>query len=165
MASHFTPAKPEDIPVVRALIQQRIDWMDAVGIRQWNISNYWEAYPVEYFQEKVRLGQLMILRRQGEERLIGAAVLADSDPFWDDDPTPAYYIHNLATALDIKGAGAEIIALCEALALERGINRMRLDCNRTNEFLNRYYEERGYLPVGPVDRGAYHGLKREKLLK
>lgn len=165
MSYSFTPATMADIPAVRDLIQKRIDWMDEVGIRQWNISNYWQAYPVEYFEEKVCADELMVLRRQGEDRIIGAVALIEKDPFWDGDPTPACYIHNLVTALDVRGIGAEIISRCEVIALERGVDRMRLDCNRTNEFLNRYYEEKGYLPAGDVDRGAYHGLKREKLLK
>jgi len=165
MAYHFTVATAEDIPAVRDLIQQRIDWMDEVGIRQWNTCNYWDAYPMAYFEKRVSQNALMVVRRENEERIIGAVVLVDEDDFWDGDTTPAYYIHNLATALDVKGLGAEIVAMCEELVRQRGCERMRLDCTKSNEFLNRYYEEKGYVVVGEVIKEFYHGVKREKLLK
>ena len=120
MAYRFTVATAEDIPAVRGLIQARIDWMDEVGLEQWNKSNYWAVYPVSYFEEKVRASELWVLRRENEERIIGSVVLIDQDDFWGGDTTPAYYIHNLATALDVRGVGSEIVSLCEELVLQRG---------------------------------------------
>ena len=165
MSYSFTPATMDDIPAVRDLIQKRIEWMDKVGIEQWNKVNYWAVYPVSYFEEKVRAGELWVLRRENEARIIGSVVLIDQDDFWAGDDTPAYYIHNLATALDVKGVGAEIVALCEDLVRQRGCDRMRLDCTKSSVFLNRYYEEKGYRSVGELTAGAYCGIKREKLLK
>lgn len=165
MLYSFTTATIADIPAVRDLIQKRIQWMDEVGIEQWNKSNYWAVYPVEYFEAKVRAGELRVLRRQDEERIIGAVVLIDEDDFWAGDTLPAYYIHNLVTAMDARGAGGIIVSLCEELVRERGCDRLRLDCTKGSEFLNRYYEERGYTVVGELTAGAYCGIKREKLLK
>ena len=165
MAYSFTPAAAADIPAVCELIQKRIEWMDAVGIEQWNKVNYWGVYPTSYFEEKVRAGELWVLRREGEERIIGSVVLINEDDFWAGDTTPAYYIHNLATALDCPGVGSEIVSLCEEIVRSRGCDRMRLDCTKSSAFLNRYYGERGYAVVGELTAGAYCGIKREKLLK
>ena len=30
-----------DLPQVYKIIDDRIHWMDAVGIRQWNVTDYW----------------------------------------------------------------------------------------------------------------------------
>ena len=39
-----------DIDSIIKVIQDRIDWMDEVGIEQWNKTSYLEVYPREYFE-------------------------------------------------------------------------------------------------------------------
>ena len=45
----FRPAKDEEIEYVFNLINERIHWMDKMGINQWNKIDYWKYYPASYF--------------------------------------------------------------------------------------------------------------------
>ena len=146
-----------------ALILRRIAWMDEKGIRQWNATGYAEAYPREYYREQARQGRLYVLRREG--RIAGAAVLLEEDPRWEAAaPAEAYYVHNLASALEAPGAGGELLEAIEAMARARGKTRVRLDCAVDNAFLNQYYGARGYRPAGRCTDGPYRGTLREKVL-
>lgn len=146
------------------LILRRIAWMDEQGIRQWNTTDYAEVYPREYYREQARLGRLYVLRREG--RIAGAAVLLEEDKCWKDaaPAVPAYYVHNLVSGLEEKGAGSELLEGIEALARARGKTALRLDCAVDNAPLNRWYEARGFLPAGRCTDGPYVGTLREKVL-
>ena len=93
--------------------------------------------------------------------MAGAVVLTDSDPRWEENQ-PARYLHNLVAAPTAKGAGSEILRCCEALARRQNCCCLRLDCVRSNEKLNRYYEAHGFVWVESFDDGGYLGNKREK---
>ena len=68
--------------------------MDKSGIQQWNITNYLEVYPISYYADRQRLGELYVLRK--EDVVIGAVVLLQSDECWPQmADSPAYYVHNL----------------------------------------------------------------------
>lgn len=152
---------PHELTQVYDLINARIRWMDEMGICQWNTVNYWEAYPKSHYERAVEAGCLYVLREQG--RIAGALVLKEEDPYWDDGAS-ACYIHNLATALDARGAGAQLLETCGRIASERGKKFLRLDCALSNQRLNDYYEALGFSSVCDFLDGTYHGIKRQKLL-
>lgn len=54
MSRLFCEAVAEDLDAVWQLIVDRVEWMDKKGIRQWNVTNYLEAFPKEYYLEKNR---------------------------------------------------------------------------------------------------------------
>lgn len=157
----FERADFSDLEKVFALIDARIRWMDEKGIEQWNKTDYWGCYPKQYYIDIVKNGSLFILKRTNGREIIGAVVLTEHDNRWLDDQ-PAFYIHNFATAIEEKGAGKIILDNIEKLAEECGKSAIRLDCARTNEKLNQYYESAGFRFVEPVTDGIYTGNKREK---
>ena len=167
-------AKNNEIDTIFSLYKKRIQWMDKSGIQQWNMTNYLEVYPISYYADRQRLGELYVLRK--EDVVIGAVVLLQSDEFgavvllqsdecWPQmADSPAYYVHNLVTELSVKGAGKIILSEVEKMAIRKGIQFLRLDCAVDNKFLNEYYESMGYKMVGCCKEGAYIGNKREKEL-
>ena len=160
----FEPADETDLEAVWQLISQRIQWMDAVGIQQWNVTNYQSAYPKAYYLQKIEQKQLHVLRN--EDRICAAVVLLEDDARWSGDPyRPAYYLHNFVSDTTEKGAGSRMLEAVTQLALAKGKQALRLDCSVSNHQLNAYYESRGFLPAGSCQEGAYMGLKREKLLE
>ena len=139
------------------------------------MTNYLEVYPISYYADRQRLGELYVLSK--EDVVIGAVVLLQSDECWPQmADSPAYYVHNLVTELSVKGAGKIILSEVEKMAISKGIQFLRLDCavdNKLflrldcavdNKFLNEYYESMGYKMVGCCKEGAYIGNKREKEL-
>ena len=156
-----SPCVHAELPQVYALINARIRWMDEMGLDQWNTVNYWDAYPESHYEDAVTQGCLYVIKDL--DRIVGALVLRESDPYWDDS-TPACYFHNFATALDAKGAGKKLLDFCAELALKKGKQYLRMDCAVSNQKLNEYYENLGFALVGDFWDDVYHANKRQKLL-
>lgn len=152
----FRKANIEDIDLIIELIQKRIDWMDEVGIKQWNTTNYMECYPRSHFVDI--LNDLYVVTKDKE--IICAGTLYESDDRWTKKGS-AYYIHHLVTDFGYKGLG--YFFLDNALVLARKNNKeyLRLDSATTNTKLEKYYTDYGFIPVGTCIDGLYEGILRE----
>ena len=162
MAEHLVLADGTTLGAVMNLIEQRIGWMEQIGLRQWNTDGYQAAYPPAYFADKMRRGELYMLKRDG--RVAAAAVLLEADDRWPEGGS-ALYLHTFVADRREKGAGGALLALAEALARERGKDLLRLDCAADNPRLNDYYAQKGYRPAGRCAEGGYAGILREKRLR
>lgn len=164
MNDTFRCARETQIPAIFDLYVRRVRWMDEVGIRQWNRTDYLSAYPQAYYREELQKGALFVLEDEAGT-LCGAAVLLRQDERWADCAAQrALYVHNLVADRKAKGAGKTILRKTECLARESGLQAVRLDCAVENETLNAWYEEQGYLPAGTCAEGPYFGRLREKRL-
>ena len=156
-------AREAQLEALFALYVQRIAWMDAQGICQWNKTNYLGRYPLAYYAKHQRMGRLYVLQEAVSGAIAGAMVLLERDPRWpDEDQGSAYYVHNLVTALAAPGAGRQLLREAEHIAQTHGKALVRLDCAVDNAPLNRYYEAQGYVPAGTCVDGPYAGILREK---
>lgn len=63
----------------------------------------------------------------------------------------------------LSGIGTEILTFAETYARNAGKEVLRLDSQKVNDDLSRYYEALGYPAVGECIDGAYVGIKRENL--
>lgn len=147
-----------------ALIHQRIAWMDEVGIRQWNVTDYDGVYPAEYYQACFDAGELFALEDTCSGQIVCAGALKAQDPRWPDASASAFYLHHLAASLAHRGAGRIFLKEAEAHAAARGKAFMRLDSAIDNPALTAYYEALGYMPAGTCTDGLYVGILRQKPL-
>lgn len=154
---------PNDVEDVFALINKRIEWMDHKEIKHWNVFNYCELFPLQYYHDQMNKGNLYVLKQTNNKKVVGAIVLTETDVYWDDN-VPAYYLHNFVADADAKGAGREILSQIEKIAINNHKERVRLDCIIDNSKLNTYYEQAGYNIVGELKDAPYEGYKREKKL-
>lgn len=155
------PAGEEDVPAIIDLLQRRIDWMDEKGLYQWNKTGYLTCYPPEHFRRLIREEKALAAREGG--RLTGIMFLLSRDPRWPNgDDGLAYYVHHLATDPACPGLGKEMLSYAESCARQHGKPFLRLDSQKVNHALSRYYEALGYLPAGECVDGAYVGILREK---
>ena len=153
------PAPPEEAPALFELILRRIAWMEKRGIRQWDRAVYLAYYPLFYFIERARDGELYGLwGPDGSPRVM--AVLLERDSRWPDGGN-ALYVHNLAADPAVPGAGARLLLQCMELARARGKKYLRLDCGQDNAELNAYYERLGFSYMGPMQEGEYRGNLRQ----
>ncbi len=165
----FRPILKEEVGVMFDIIADRVRWMDEVGIRQWNVTNYARVYPLEYFHFHRRQGEVFVLEEKETREIVACAVLKHEDDRWesvsDYKTVKALYLHNFAVRLDKKGTGSIFLRMAEAYAAERGVECFRLDSADDNEKLERYYSSKGYVPRGSCTDGLYKGILREKRLK
>ena len=163
MEYRLRPAQMQDMEAVYAIIDARIRWMDRVGIRQWNATDYWGVYPQSHYTRLARQGELMVYLCG--DTVVGVGALLREDPRWEDGrDVSAYYLHHFATTLERSGVGSRMLQALEDFTKVRGKERLRLDCAVDNEFLNHYYESRGYQMCGMCIDGVYEGNLREKYL-
>lgn len=163
MEHTFRLAGPSDIDAVFQLYKKRIQWMDEKGIRQWNVTGYLDAYPIDYYRTQQFIGNLYVLEENST--IIGAVVLLQEDDRWrEESNVPAFYIHNLVADTEVHGGGKEILLEVERIARRQGKRFIRLDCARDNLFLNALYRSFGYEMSGICREGTYVGNRREKVL-
>lgn len=154
-----------DVEDVFNLIKQRIKWMDKVGIKQWNVTDYCTRFPKEHYLNQIKTNNLYVLRQTKDNNIVGAVVCFDKDERWPDYlDVPAYYLHNFVTDPNIKGAGKIILKYMKELALSNNKKSLRLECAIDNSKINNYYEQNGFALVGTCDDGPYTWNRREKVL-
>lgn len=161
----FRKGTTEDAEGMLALIKKRIDWMNAVGIDQWNNTHYLERYPLDYYQNKAEAGQLYVLTDVRERKIVAGAILYDCDSRWDSMrgilKGSAFYVHNLVSDTDAKGAGLAMMHAIRELAEKEGLDYLRLDSQVGNSHLEEWYRRLGFVEVGRCTDGVYHGILRE----
>lgn len=157
----FRKATKEEIPVMFEIIGERVKWMDKVGIKQWNTTNYAEVYPLSYFEEKRQNDECFVLEEKG--KILAVAVLLKQDARWKNKAS-ALYLHNFASRIEYKGIGSMFLLLAEEYTKNLGYEYMRLDSDIDNKPLEEYYTVRGYKAVGSCVDGLYKGTLREKKL-
>lgn len=159
----FRKGSPDEAAVLYNLVVDRMKWMDRKGIRQWNVTEYLVRFPMEYYVEKQRIGQLYVLEDEESGKVVCAAVLKEEDDRWPDDGQPSLYLHNFASAVGWhESVGDIFLNYCLRLTQEMGKRFFRLDCAVDNEFLNHYYGSRGYSEAGFCAHGLYKGVLRQK---
>ena len=158
----LVPCPVDEVSDAIQIYVRRIEWMDAKKLRHWNTLGYFNFYPPSYFEERSRRGELFVYRNE-TGAIIGAVALTDSDESWSDGAS-AYYVHNLVTDPSVRGVGRTMMNLVLAKARADGKRFLRLDCDASSAFLNRYYEELGFKPVGECAYGPYRGVRRQLTL-
>ena len=157
----FRPVLPEEAPKVFYLVMSRVAWMDRVGIHQWNDTKYDQRYPLYYYEQKAKDGELFVLEEDGEFLCVGA--LFREDVRWPER-AKALYLHHFAAKVDLKGIGSRFLEEAENYAKAQGMEYMRLDSAIGNKNLENYYAFRGYTECGRCQDGLYHGILRQKKL-
>lgn len=158
----FRKMRKEEIPQMFSLVLQRMAWMDAMGIQQWNVTNYTDVYPMEYYAEQCEKGRMYALT-DGDGTLVCAAALLEQDDRWDDN-SPSIYLHHFVSKVGEKGVGAIFLQYAQEYGLRQKKTYFRLDSAADNGALAQYYKAQGFLPVGECRDGPYRGILRQKKL-
>ena len=163
----FRKARLQDVDAIMTLVQYRIDWMNDVGLHQWNETDYFGRYPRSYWEKNINY----FIVGEKEGRVVVAIALYTDDVRWTRDGEytggltgNAYYLHHLVTDPACKGAGKKMMLYVEQYAIEHQILLLRLDSAVGNLSLEKYYTDLGYTPCGTCHDQLYHGILREKLL-
>lgn len=164
MDYYLLEANAQYMNEIYRIIDDRVRWMDRVGIRQWNTTDYWGVYPRSYYQWRAERGELLVFIN-GDDRVVAVGALLREDPRWEDGmETSALYLHHFATDLSEPGVGSIMLRAMEDYTRNHGKQRLRLDCAVDNDFLNGYYEEKGFRMCGTCVDGLYEGNLREKFV-
>lgn len=154
-------AKKENIHDIMDIIKERCDWFRKNNIDQW-ANNYLGKYNEKYFSEVMQLHKLYVVSQ--ENKVIGVFLLKEEDKtYWKNDGS-AYYIHHLATRIGYSGVGIKIIQFIEQLARENSKKYIRLDCKKSNNELNQYYQKQGFLYKGSGEEPYSYNLWEKEIV-
>jgi GNAT superfamily N-acetyltransferase len=165
----YREATVADVQSIMQLVQQRIDWMNEMGLHQWNETDYFGRYPRSYWEDNI--GFFLVAEVGGQ--VVAAMALYHEDIRWTRDgelygaplgDSPAFYLHHLVTDPRCKGVGRRLMEYTESYAMEHGVKILRLDSAIGNQTLERYYTSQGYMERGRCHDRLYHGVLREKIL-
>jgi ribosomal protein S18 acetylase RimI-like enzyme len=153
-------ATHDDLPALMLLVRRVVPLMLASGNLQWD-----ENYPDEdVFRRDIDRKQLWIAEI-GTSLAGIAAVTMDQEPDyaqvgWDIDE-PAIVVHRLAVDPAFRGAGvaAALMQKAEDVAVERGLDVLRVDTNTQNEATQRLFPKLGYRLAGEIGLQFRPGLR------
>jgi ribosomal protein S18 acetylase RimI-like enzyme len=145
------PAAENDLLALMALVARVVPLMLATGNMQWDAH-----YPNEpVFRRDIELAQLWIAEIDGSIAGI-AAITTDPEPEYAQAglniDEPAVVVHRLAVDPAFRGVGAAsaLMQKAEQIAVERGINALRVDTNTRNEATQRLFPKLGYRLAGEI---------------
>jgi GNAT superfamily N-acetyltransferase len=140
-----------DLQIVIELLSAASRRMAVRGVAFW-----WDPFPPDEVQESIARKETFLAYR--EDTVVGTIAVGWSDePIWGPRPPDAGYIHRLAVATDVVGAGIGTSILDWAAEDIRGHGRswIRLDTIAPDEgpraSLHRWYKQHGFSRVGEVD--------------
>ena len=139
-------AKLEDLDSIHKLIYDRCLWFREKGVKGWDVDYYPNKYDKSYFIEQMKINKLFVAKFNN--KICGVMLLKNEDKdYWNNDDT-SYYIHHLATDVNLKGVGKALINYAIEQCKINNKKYLKLDCYQESKFLNEHYEKLGFNKVG-----------------
>ncbi len=127
------------------IVRQTAKWLKTTGILQWS-----ENFPVSRLEEELLKGELFVVL-DSAHKIIGTVTLSrNKGEFWPDDNSTAVYLNRLAILREYSGLnlGIKLVDWAKEFSRQRDISLLRLNCDKTNPFLPKFYQRCGFDCVG-----------------
>lgn len=157
---HIRRAKPEDLHEIMQLIHRVVPLMRESGNLQWD-----DDYPnLSVFESDLQKDLLWV--EEVDRRIAGvAAITTDqyaeyADVGWDVSEK-AIVVHRLAVDPEFRGRGvaAALMHQAELVAVEKGIQVLRVDTNTQNVATQKLFPKLGYIFAGEIGLGFRPGQR------
>ncbi|KAK7193382.1 hypothetical protein DPSP01_010955 [Paraphaeosphaeria sporulosa] len=148
------PGTEADVPVMLRLMDERTEWLVAQGLTgQWGRERQSDQpRRVEGATKMAKSGGTWVAIEKGpledSEQVLGVVTVGDAASYVNPGTEPELYINYLIT--DPKrgggrGLGGLLVEKAKALAKEKGVHILRLDCYAGGDGkLVRWYESQGF---------------------
>lgn len=139
-------ANINDIHIIEDILLDAVIYLKKAGLEnQWNETNIkWEYLSKDYKIESFYIAY-------ENNKPAGCMALTDSDTkYWPEiEKGQSLYLHKLAVKREAAGKGysKKLITFAKDLALSRGVDVIRLDCNYHRTKLREFYENEGFIFV------------------
>jgi GNAT superfamily N-acetyltransferase len=156
---HFTirQAEASDLEVISDILLEAVRWMTATGTSVWTVAEVSSAA----IERDVVAGEYYLL--VNGEQAAATFLLQDADAYYwpDAQANEALYLHKIAVRRTNSGQGhtRTILDYAVAKAEQKGLQYVRLDCNRDRQALNTLYSKLGFELHSSVDIEGYEGYR------
>lgn len=134
-------ADKKDLKLYHNIIVEICEWFKQKNIKQWD-ENYPKKFSLEYFEKSIEKDDIFVATK-GDE-IVGGMLLRNEDIYYSRVGN-AYYIHHLATKIGVPKVGDKLIDCALEYSKKNNKKYLRLDCISTNEKLNNYYLNKGFI--------------------
>lgn len=150
------PGGPADVAIVLGLLDEAVRWLTSRGrTGQWGTEPF-STNPKRVEQLASWADDLHIAELDGEP--VGAMALGDSPEYVPPSDVPEVYVTALVGSRRGRGAGRWLLARARAIAEERGVDRVRVDCYAGDDrALIGFYVSAGFTPTTPFTVGTWPG--------
>jgi GNAT superfamily N-acetyltransferase len=160
---HIREGGPQDIGAVLALGDEAVRWMNARGnTTQWGTTPWTGNAKREALVRTRARGGGMRIMQTDEGEAVGVLVATGEHAQYVPAPgEPELYINLLLTSRRHRGhgIGAALIEHAKAMASDRGVDLIRVDCWAGEEGnLVRVYEKYGFRRIQPFLVGEWPGM-------
>ncbi len=142
---------PEEASIAIEILQDAARWLISRNIPSWQP----ESLPAKIIPAVAR-GEVFVLK-QKQEALATISLQWSDEFYWGKQPDDAGYVHKLAVRRDFAGQklGEYLLQWAEAQIQARGRPYVRLDCERDNPIINRYYQGAGFKLCGAKEASEF----------
>lgn len=129
------------------ILEEAQAWQKSIGSEGWN-------YPLDdqWLLPRIERGELFLGLIE-HEPVAAFRILWEDRPYWGmREDGDSIYLHTFAVRRNKAGAGIgeAIIAIVANTGLERGREKIRLDCSLSSARLIAWYERNGFTSVGTI---------------
>ncbi|MDH0872736.1 GNAT family N-acetyltransferase [Agrobacterium pusense] len=129
------------------ILEEARAWQRSNGSEGWN-------YPFddEWLLPRIERGELFLGLIE-HEPVAAFRILWEDRPYWGErEARDSIYLHTFAVRRNKAGTGIgeAIIAKVANMGLERGREKIRLDCSLSSARLIAWYERNGFISVGTI---------------
>lgn len=155
------PGDMADLPALMAMFDEAVAWMVARGnARQWG-TEPWSTQPEKVASVRKRIEEADLWLAELDGVPVGALITDDKPSFYIQPvDEPELFVNLLLVSRRYAGqeVGARLLAHARALATDRGVGLVRVDCYRgEDESLVRYYERNGFVRTYGFMAGEWPG--------
>ena len=144
----FRRANLGEFHYLTGVLRDAAEWLNIKGMHQWDCFIIPIGFIKQWLYEGYKKGEYFYVEHKG--RVAGVFRLSPKDElFWGDEPGDAYYIHSFATSSNYRGFGVghKMMEWIIKRAKREWKDYIRLDCKKSNPFLQEYYAKYGFEPV------------------
>lgn len=152
--------KEPDIEEIICLLESKIRWLEAHGIRQW-VNGYTQRYNKEYFIQRIHSGNNCYAARAAG-KIVGIVMLEKESKYFSQTTAgeTGYYIKHFASVQ--KGVGRLLLEHAYKVSIEDGKDSIYTNCSSRNQRLVSYFKENGFSVTGKGIDNSYHYYLLEK---
>jgi GNAT superfamily N-acetyltransferase len=154
-AVEFLVAAPGQLTDVLTVLDEAAAWLHRREVVQWP-----PRFEPSWVQGAIDRGEVWLVRVG--ETISATVTLDQADRVWDGVPGSALYVHRMAVRRQAAGLGAVILAWAAAVARERDLEALRLDCVASNDRLRAYYEAAGFAHRGDATVAGAPGQRLDE---
>jgi ribosomal protein S18 acetylase RimI-like enzyme len=167
MNIHFRKAEPHELQAGLDFLKQAAEKLKAKNINQWRFWLNPSESDIAWIKSGFDNSEFYFIENENKESVGMFRIMYSDITYWGVQEKQAGYLHSLVVLKKFEGyhIGSKVFDYVETTLKGQNIFLLRLDCNASNAFLCKYYENLGFKKSGTIQmRHALNQLYEKQIL-